>query len=114
MIWPYGEPVTLLRTELDGIDDYGNDVLIEVEQIVQGCAIWPSDTSGSNENAQAGDLIVTGYTVLVPPDVEVLATDRMRLADGQTYEIVGTPGVWRSVLTNLRPGSQVALQLVTG
>ena len=116
MIWPYPEPITLLRTATGPPDSYGNDTVTETEQLVEGCAVWPSDSnaSGSNENVQAADMVITGYALLAPPGTGITAADRVRLADGRTYEVVGTPGTWRSPLTNRQPGEQVSLRLVTG
>lgn len=114
--WPFPESVTLQRTSIDSADEYGNDVLVDVEEVVHGCAIWPSDAnaSGSNEDVQARDLVISGYTVLLPSGTTVTPFDRMILPDGLTYEVVGTPGRWRSPLTSTDPGVQVTLQRVTG
>lgn len=116
MIWPYPESVTLHRVSIDGVDEYGNDVLVDVTQTVDGCALWPSDAnaSGSNEDTQARDLVLSGYTVLMPTGTTVTPYDRVTLPDGLLYEVVGTPGRWRSPLTATDPGVQVMLQRVAG
>jgi hypothetical protein len=116
VIWPYPEPITLLRTTIDSVDEYGNDVLVEQTEEIAGCIVWPSDlnASGSNESEQAQDLVISGYTVLAPPGTGIRPTDRVQLADGLTYEVIGEPGQWRSAFTNRQPGVQVALRRITG
>lgn len=117
MMFAYAETITLLRTIVSGVDEYGNDVLDDVELRVPGCAIWPSDSNGAggNEDTNARDLVISGYTVLCREGTDVRATDRVKLPnDTGIYEVVGRPGVWRNPLSGSRSGVQISVRLVTG
>ena len=104
-MYPFGETVTLLRSEVTGRDGYGNDVRTDTELEVAGCPVWPR---GSTEDTQGRDTVITGLTVVMPPGVEVLATDRVRVR-GVVYAVDGEPGVWVSPLTGTAAGTEVAL-----
>jgi hypothetical protein len=110
----FGEPVTLLRTSSNSVDDYGNDVIIDAEIEIADVAVWPR-TSSESTGENNGDRVQTiiGLTLLIPPGIEVHSTDRFHVR-GSTYEVDGEPGVWRSYLTDTRAGTQVFLTRVEG
>ncbi len=107
----HGETVTLLRTEVTGHDEFGNDVLSPVTVDVRGVAVWPRTASRDVEGQNT--LVISGLFVMLPPGIDVKATDRM-LVRGTRYEVDGEPGVWRSYLTGTDAGTQVALRRVEG
>jgi hypothetical protein len=115
MIPAYGETITLLRTSTTGTDDYGNDVLTDVELPVRHVAVWPRSASSTSNGESSGEhsTVIAGLSLLVPPGVAIKATDRVRVR-GEIYEVEGEPGHWRSYLTNTDAGTEVALRRVTG
>jgi hypothetical protein len=111
----FGESVTLLRTSATGVDDYGNDVITDAEIVIADVAVWPrtsSESTGESDSTDRAQTII-GLTLLIPPGVDVHSTDRFSVR-GQTYEVDGEPGVWRSYLTDTRAGTQVFLTRVEG
>lgn len=109
---PYGEPVTLLRTDAGGTDEYGNDVLTEVTTAISNVAVWPR-TGTETDNGDARDQTVIGLTLLIPPGIDVQSTDRF-MVRGNRYEVAGEPGVWRSYLTGTLAGTEVNLTRIEG
>jgi hypothetical protein len=110
---PYGDTVTLLRTEVTGRDRYGNDILATVGTDVPGVAVWPRGARANGEDTEARDTVIIGLTALLPPGVAVKATDRLQWR-GEEYEIDGEPGLHRSYLTGFAAGTEVALVRVVG
>lgn len=111
----HGVTITLLREQVSGVDEYGNDLLTAVELDVPGCALWPVDSNGSggNERNFAADIVPSGYTVLCPTGTVVQATDRVRLPDDPTtWDVVGRPAEWQSPFTGSRSGVQITLQVI--
>lgn len=107
----YGEDVTLSRREVIGEDQYGNDVRQTVGTTIPGCVVWPRVSTEFND---ARDTVITGITVLIPPDVEVLPTDKF-IVRNEEYDVAALPFDWsQNPWTNSRAGVQVELQRVTG
>lgn len=110
-VLPYGEDVALIRREVIGVDQYGNDVEDDVTTTIPGCVVWPRT---SVEYTDARDTVITGITVLIPPGVDVAATDRF-VVRGENYDVQAQPFNWsHNPFTNSRAGSQVELTKVTG
>lgn len=108
---PQGEIVTILRPGAPSRDSAGNYVPGADEEIqVPGCAVWPG---GGDERLDAQDQTVETLTVLLPYDVEVRATDRVRVY-GRVFEVRGPAQAWKSPLTGTRAGRQIQLERVVG
>lgn len=110
MRFPFGESVILHTRTIVGQDEYGNDVIEEVDTAVPGVAVWPRS---SQEAVQAQDQIVSGLWALFPPDHDVTGVDALT-ARGDRYEVDGEPGRYVSPLTGMDAGYQVALKRVEG
>jgi hypothetical protein len=109
--FPFGEDVAIARREVVGVDDYGNDVREMVTTTIPDCVIWPRT---SVEYTDARDTVITGITVLIPPDIPVLPTDKFIVRD-EEYDVTATPFDWsQNPWTNSRTGTQVELRQVTG
>jgi hypothetical protein len=91
-------------------DAQGNDTYVETSTDIDDATVWPRTGS---ENPQAGDLVITGRNLLLPPGVTVAATDQFIVA-GLTYDVDGDAGDWTSPFTGWNPGTQIALTQVTG
>jgi hypothetical protein len=70
---------------------------------VPGVFIWPRTSS---EDASAGEVIIDGLNVFIPPPTAVDARDRIT-ARGKVYEVAGVPGEY--VLGRAR-GTMVVLK----
>lgn len=113
MFAPFGEILTLLRPPPK--DRNGDPTAPPTSTVLANCPVWPRDSNGSvgNETTFAQDTVIVGYTVLLPPGTDVLATDQVSWR-AQVYEIEGEPGIYRSPLTGTTPGITVAIRRVTG
>jgi len=78
-------------------DAHGNEVpdwANPAVTVVQGCSVQPLT---SDEVNRSRDAVMGSVRVFMPPGVDVLASDRLRLAGtGGDYEIVGEPLRWPS------------------
>lgn len=109
--FPYGVEVTLIRREVLGVDQYGNDVRGPVATVVPGAVTWPRTSA---EETDARNTVIVGMTVLLPPGVDVKPTDTF-LIDGVAYEVTGQPFDWsHNPWTQSRAGVQVELERVSG
>lgn len=107
---PFGETLTVLRST--GVDGNGDPLPgSAASTTVDGCAVWPRGTS--TETVAGQDTVIIGYSALLPPATDVLATDQIQWA-GDLYEVEGEPGRYQSPLTGTQPGILVALRRVTG
>lgn len=107
-----GEIVTLL-TPTSGTDRYGDTAAnwtAPEATAVPGCAVAPR---ASTETTADGDRVIIGLTVYLPPGTAVTSKQRV-VVRGETYEVVGEPGEWRSPYTGWAPGTEIALQRVEG
>lgn len=109
--YPYGEDVGISRREVIGVDQYGNDVRELVTTTVPGCVVWPRT---SVEYTDARDTVITGITVIFPPETDVSAIDEV-IVRGEVYQVQALPFDWsQNPWTNSRTGVQVELERVTG
>jgi hypothetical protein len=112
----YGETVTVLTAATKPDPYSGEDVptwsLPPASSVtVDGVAVEPRP---SNEPVQdARNAIVDGFTLYLPPDVEVSARSRV-VVRGGTYDVLGEPAVWRSYFTGWSPGVVLQVQRVQG
>jgi SPP1 family predicted phage head-tail adaptor len=110
MDFPYGITVTLIRRAIVE-DEYGDATPVEVETVLTSCAFAPASSS---ENVATGQIaVVTKDRLFVPYDTTINADDEFEI-DGKRYRIDGNPGPWRSPFTGWTPGTEVALERVTG
>lgn len=107
-----GETIGVLRSAVT-VDRYGNETRTDYTQVAQlyGCAVYPA--TSVDLGATNRDGTTTSLTVLVPPDSDVLPTDRLVIR-GRTYAIDGEPHDWHSPLTGWEPGMQVTVYRVEG
>lgn len=110
-MYPFGETVTIVSTEVTGQDAYGGDILANVETDVPGCAFAPA---GSPERVQGQDLVTTTPTVYLPTGADVPSpSDRVKVR-GRAYDIDGEPLVFVNPYTGSQPGAVLRLKAVTG
>lgn len=123
MYFSHGESVTVLRA-VAGADGYGDPVLADwantgsiVSTAVQGCAVAPS--SGANLSGTSAEdnnnrtAVIVGLQLYLPAGTDIRSSDRV-VVRGETFEVEGIPGDWRSPFTGWRPGVEVALIKVSG
>lgn len=111
MPFPQGETIVILRPGVPVRDSAGNHVPGPDQEIpVPGCPVWPTST---DERLNAQDQTVEALTALVPYDVDVHATDRVRVY-GRVFTVRGEAQAWQSPLTGTRAGRQIQLERVTG
>jgi hypothetical protein len=108
--FPHGETVTIVRASATSADPYGNPVNNwsgATRTTVTGCAVAPrtSPESGGPDNPVA----IIGLLVYAPSGTDIRATDRIE-ARGETWEVDGIPGDWRSPFTGTEFGVEVALR----
>jgi hypothetical protein len=111
----FGETVTVHRSAAAArpgraTDSFG-DRLPETTHVVAGCAVAPTS---STETGERGETVTTGVTLYGPYDVDIRSTDRIELADGRVFVVLGDPQRWRDPFTGQTVGSTVNLQAVRG
>lgn len=95
--YPFGETVVLLREEVTGRDGDGNEITAPVEVEVPNSVYAPS---GSSEIVQGRDTVITNPTVYLGlvdaagQPVTPKATDKLRRANGDVYDLDGDPQVF--------------------
>ncbi len=82
------ETVTVIRPA--GRTQLGDEVGVPTEFDIDGCQFAPGP---SREGGFASEQIRTDGTIYAPPDVDVRATDRIRVR-GQLFSVVGQPQEW--------------------
>jgi hypothetical protein len=111
-----GETVTHVTRVRSGVDGDGNDAFTETSTVLTGVALWDpkygNRIGNSSEIVQGQDTVISDYAMWLPATVTVTAADRF-IALGDLYEVLGTPGVFKSPLTRTS-GQQVNLKRVTG
>jgi len=111
--FPYGETVTLISRTVTGQDADGNDIYTDVETLVPGSVFAPF---GGTELIQGQDTVISNPTIyLGDPSVTPSATDKVRRANGEVYDIDGQPQVYPpNPFTGERVGAVLRLERVTG
>lgn len=107
MDFPHGVIITIRSTVTTTNAD--GDSSTVVSDIAWGpCAIAPR--SSEERTDSRAPAVITGLTVY-GPQVDLDADDTL-LIDGETYQVEGNPGVWRSPFTGWAPGLEVAVKRV--
>lgn len=113
MTLPFGETVVIVTPP--GKDAFGDPLSgSPAEVTVLGCSVWPIDgTVGSDEIGGDRNTLVERLSVLLPDDLSVEATDKVRVR-GLMYEVEGAPKHWMSEFTGSYAGTELTLSRVTG
>lgn len=98
------QSVIVVRREMVQ-DDRGNDVWSESETEVFGCSVQPLDST--EYLTSASDRVVSRWQFFGPPGMELKATDLIRVADDETYEVDGRPSIARGATRFLTHTSAV-------
>ena len=110
--FPFGMDVALIRQELVGQDEYGNDVWDDTSTTIPNCVWWPK--ASTETDLMTRDTVEDTFELLIPPDIDVAPTDKF-VVGTMTYDVVGLPFNWQfNPFTNSRAGRLVELQRVTG
>ncbi len=104
---PFAETVTIVRQTVDAYGDH----TAGASHYQAGCAVWP--TTGKETIVGGMDVVVFGFTVLMPADADILPTDQVILR-GITYDVDGEPALYMSPLTGTQSGIEVHLTTATG
>ena len=86
--------VTRLRAPLrdDGRGNQIPDWPHAVAENIAGCSVQPGGTS---ENLKNRHTVEVAYSIIMPADTDILATDHVRI-DGADFAVVGEPARWTS------------------
>lgn len=108
MTFGFGITVEVLET----VKDRHGDTTVTVKGTLK-CAFAPA---GSFENTDQRQQVDRAASLLESPpsDVEVKATDRVRLPDGTVWEVDGAPEQWGHPMSGWRPGREIRIRRVTG
>jgi hypothetical protein len=105
-----GVTVTLIRSQVTGRDQYGNDIRTTTQTEVGGAAFVPGSTS---ENIQGTDQVTADAECYLPAGTQVTPEDQLAYQD-VTYQVTGAPESWASPFTGMAGPVKVNLKLVTG
>lgn len=104
--------VGLRRHSSDATDSHGNAIDAWADPI--GYPVYAIAPTTSNEPDPSRTAVVTGYTLLAPPDGEpVTPLDRFVL-DGVEWEVVGEIADWTRGPFGFRPGVSINLTRAAG
>lgn len=71
-----------------GRDSWGTDQPSETHDI-DGCTRWPTNSSESTDRS---DVVLTGWTLSVPPGSDIVATDEVLMPDDEGWwQVEGDP-----------------------
>lgn len=109
-IFMFGDPVTITDRVQTGTDAYGDPVFTTTTTTCKG-AFSPTDTV---ENTITGSWqVVDSPNVLLPPTA-VVSTSSAVTVRGRTFQVKGTPALWRNPRTGWNAGLKVYLQTTAG
>jgi hypothetical protein len=104
-----GQTITVQRPS--GVDRYG-DTLPTTQHTIDGCVLAPVSSAEVTDRA---DQVTTRMSVhVLNPDTDVVATDRVVLADGTRWAVVGDPDRFRSPFVANAGVCVIHLERVTG
>jgi hypothetical protein len=106
---PYGVTVEVHR----GVRQRFGDITYAKHHEIEGCVIAPRYSSELTENSNR---VIVGFSLYGPPqegDSRVLADDRIKAPDGNTYNVQGEAADWQSPWSGRRPGFEAALERIT-
>ena len=107
-----GETVTIVHPGSralrsgDTVPDWDDTTTEDVAHV----AVAPG-SSDENNDRRSGTVV--GLTLYLPPGTDIDAADRV-IVRGDTYEVDGDAGDWRSPFTGWRPGIEVAIKKADG
>lgn len=105
---PGAVTVTVLRAP--AVDAWGDPIGNSVEVPSSDWALAP--TNGTETDDDNRNEHVERLTAYVPESVVVSYEDRVRLPDGTTWRVLGSPERWHSLFTGRRVGAVVQLERV--
>jgi hypothetical protein len=105
---PFGRPVTLITRTVLGHDVDGNTTWSQSSTTYASRPAWQGN---STELIQGQDTVISQATVVLPAGTPVQATDRV-IVFGQTWEVLGSPNLFRNPWTGTDPGVVVQLRVV--
>lgn len=106
--FPFGITVTVQRPT-GPANRYG-EVIYADHHTIDGCGFAPRYSSEVNDNRTS---VITGFSLFGPPGSDILAKDRVKLADGNVYRVVGEAAQWDNPLTGWVAGFEAAVERVT-
>lgn len=109
-----GERVIRVRPRRTTTDRYGATVAdwsTTTRASLTGCSLSPRGESEDTTGGRQG--VIVGYTLYAPAGADIRPTDRIE-ARGETFEIDGEPGDWRSPYSRRVVGVELALRRVEG
>lgn len=107
---PGGVTVTLIRSQVTGRDQYGNDIRGTTGTEVGGAAFVPGSTS---EDTDGTDQVAADAECYLPAGTQVSPEDQITY-QGVTYQVTGAPQSWTSPFTAMAGPVRVNLRVVTG
>lgn len=113
MDFPYGETIQVL-SPTETTDAYNNTVedwTSPTEVGVDGVAVEPRPSSEDNRDAR--NAVISGFTLYIPAGTAVTAANRVRVR-GEVYLVDGEPAEWRNPFTGWEPGSVVQTKRMEG
>lgn len=101
-----------VRRWTSGVEDaHGNP--IEGHGAPEPVTVWAIAPTTSNEPEPGRNLVVTGYTLLGPPDLDIGPFDLV-VIDGEDWKVSGEVGDWTRGPFNYAPGVSVNLTRAEG
>jgi hypothetical protein len=106
--FPFGQPAVILRPT-GPANRYGEQTYAE-HHIIEGCGLAPRYSSEVHDNRSS---VIIGFSLFGPPGSDILAKDRVRWVDGNTYRVEGEAAQWDNPLTGWVAGFEAALERIT-
>jgi hypothetical protein len=104
---PFGITVTVQRQTQDR---FGNFTTASEHQ-VGPCAFEPTSTQ---ELTDRRETVTRPARLFIPPGADIVPTDRIVLADGSRWSVVGDVQPFANPFTGWAPGGTVQIERVTG
>lgn len=114
MRFPFGQTVTRLRRQLIH-DPYSQretlgDWAAAHELTIRDCHVDP--VSSREAPTVDRDKLTTLRTLRAPHGADIRAEDRVRLADGTVWNVIGDPSAWRNPFTGWAPHMEISLERI--
>lgn len=102
-----------------GRDTWGEDRDGTTTHTIDGCTRWPRNSS---ESLDRSDVVLSGWTLVVPPGSDIVVTDEVRMPDDAPtdpwWQVEGDPMAaarpYASPLSDWDPGVPVTLTRTRG
>lgn len=115
--YPYGETVTVLEatssTDPFSGEETQGDWSAPTETVVEDCAVAYRTSNETNDEGHVSQ-VITGLVLYGPYSMPITAQSRIRLANGDVWEVDGKPAFWKNPFTGWEAGCEVNLREVTG